>query len=296
MKFAYVCYYVKEVYSAASMPDEDNNLLQFLQHKELDITREVWNDPTVQWEQYDVVLLKSPWDYHEQIDTFKAWLADLDAKNIRLLNPYNTVLWNADKHYLQEIEAAGLPIIPSTFIEPHTPVNWDQLFEQYNALKLVVKPCISAGAKETIVLTKENLPGLRPQLAQMLAKEAYMVQPFMDTIAHFGEYSLLYFNGVFSHAIVKKPKPGDFRVQYQYGGTVVNIAPSPALKATCDAYVSKFAKGCLYARVDGVEVDGQFQLMELEMIEPYLFLSMHEGGFETYYQALMQLTHAASFA
>jgi glutathione synthase/RimK-type ligase-like ATP-grasp enzyme len=273
MKIAYICY------DGPLLTDEDGLLLNFLQQKRLDIQREIWTDTSVNWQQYDLAILKSPWDYIDKITVFYDWLSMLEGLGVRLLNPYATVRWNSDKHYLKEMIAAGFPVIPATFIEK------GEVFDYPVTEKLIIKPCVSGGAKHTFIVTPERIP----EINLLLQEEAFMLQPFMKEIQEEGEWSFLFFNGRFSHCLLKTPVDGDFRVQHQFGGRSLYQQPPADHLFTASSFVERFAKGCLYARVDGVVKDGQFLLMELELIEPLLFLATHEGSYENYYQALKEI-------
>jgi len=277
MKIAYICYEGKLL---QGLSDEDSLLLDFLQQKGVDIHREVWTDTEVNWEQYQLVILKSPWDYIDNITAFYSWLGKLERLGVRLLNPYDIVKWNSDKHYIREMMDAGLPVIPAIYIEKGTQPLWPVYFSNFNTDKLIVKPCISGGSRNTFVVTPDKLPAL-------VLEESFMVQPFMPEILE-GEWSFLFFNGVFSHCLLKKPVSGEFRVQKQFGGSAEPQTPPADYLTTALSFVERYAKGCLYARVDGVIKEGRFLLMELELIEPLLFLSATEQ-YEHYYQALKQI-------
>lgn len=285
MKIAYVCYNDLGKY-ASGVENEDQILLDFLKKKGLDISREVWNDPLVNWGDYDFAILKSPWDYFDQISEFYTWLNRLEDLELPLLNPSEVVKWNSDKHYLREIAASGLLVTPTIYFEKGEKPDLSECFDTLGAQTIIVKPCISGGSKNTIKVNPENLSLLTPQIHGYLAEEAYMVQPFLAEIESKGEWSFLFFDGKFSHSLLKKAKPGDFRVQHYLGGSIHN-EPAPAhLMQAAQKYASQFAKDCLYARVDGVEVKGEFMLMELELIEPFLFLFTNEDSYQNYYQAL----------
>jgi glutathione synthase/RimK-type ligase-like ATP-grasp enzyme len=288
MNIALVTYQDKGTYS--SIPDnEDNQLLQFLQLKGLKIEKAIWNDPQVDWKNYDLAIIKSPWDYFNLIEDFYRWLEDLKFKNIKLLNPIATLKWNADKHYLADIEKAGMAVVESIFLEIGNQVNVADYFEQLNTEKIIIKPCVSGGSKNTFKVSVDNADEINDQLKILLKEESFIAQPFLKEIENEGEWSFLFFDGKFSHALLKKAKAGDFRVQHSHGGTIHPQKAPKDLLETAEQYVTQFAKDCLYARVDGVVVDGKFQLMELELIEPYLFLGTHPQSFENYYQALLKL-------
>jgi glutathione synthase/RimK-type ligase-like ATP-grasp enzyme len=223
------------------------------------------------------------------IEDFYKWLNHLEDKKVRLLNPIDVVRWNANKQYLQEIEAAGLKITPSFFIQNKESINLNQFFEKFNTSKLIVKPCVSGGAKNTFKVTVENVDEVNQKLNQLIQEEDFIIQPFLPEILESGEWSFVFFNGVYSHSLIKQAKPGDFRVQPAHGGSVHPQEPNEDLIATAQQYVDLFAKDCLYARVDGTFVNGDFLLMELELIEPFLFLNTDLQNYENYYKALKEL-------
>lgn len=285
IKIAYVSYHIQEIYTSTT-EDEELTLLNFLLNKGISIERVIWNDPLVDWGNYNLAILKSPWDYTDHLADFKQWLNHLESLGIQLLNPYDKVRWNMDKHYLQEIADTGLPVISSVFLEKGTVLDLDSLMTSFEVDKLIIKPCVSAGARDTYILTAENFAGYQEQINGLLKENAFIVQPFMKEIFK-GEWSFLFFNGVYSHCLLKVPKDGEFRVQYYYGGSVNVQETADQYIQEASAYVKQFAEGCLYARVDGLVVNGKLNLMELELIEPYLFLNTHEESLDNYYQALL---------
>lgn len=290
MNIALVTYLDKGAYASPTVANEDDQLLKFLKAKGLAIEKVIWNDPTVAWETYDLALLKSPWDYFDLIEDFYTWLAMLKSKQVKLLNPIDIVKWNADKHYLHDIEKAGLKVTPSIFINQGTKIDLALYLDQFNSNKIIIKPCISGGSKNTFKVTAANVAEVNSKLNLLLAQEDFIIQPFLTEIEDEGEWSFLFFGGKFSHALLKKAKAGDFRVQHSLGGTIHPQAPPQHLLASAQKYVDQFAKGCLYARVDGAVVNHKFLLMELELIEPFLFLATLDESYQNYYEALLKLT------
>jgi glutathione synthase/RimK-type ligase-like ATP-grasp enzyme len=287
MNIALVCYKGKETFSI--IENENILLLEYLQHKGLKIQKEIWDDPHVNWTQYDLAILKAPWDYFDKSEQFNQWLQHLKEVGVRLLNPVEIVRWNSDKHYLRDIAEAGLDIIPSLFLEKGQQVNWEEYFTYFKTDRLIMKPAVSGAAKNTFILNKNELTTFSGQMQSLLTDEAFLLQPFISQIQEEGEWSLVFFGGRFSHCLLKTAKTGDFRVQHVHGGSVyAKDAPEEMLRQAQN-YVDTFAKDCLYARVDGVRINGTFALMELELIEPYLYLFTNEQGFENYYQALLAL-------
>lgn len=285
MKIAYITYNGLVRYTPANNFDENKDLLPYLQDKGLDITSEIWDDPAVDWTRYDIALLKTPWDYHRKFPAFLAWLDKIRSLGVKLLNDYDIVHWNMDKHYLLGVADAGFDIIPSVFLDQGWNGELVPLFDKLGSDELIIKPCVSGGSKNTIIFNKKSVAEDRPAIVELVAEGDYIVQPLMPQIQE-GEWSFIFFNGQYSHTIIKKPKAGDFRVQQVYGGTIEPVSPEPKDIEVAAGFVSRFAKDTLYARVDGLMVQGRFMLMELELVEPFLYLSYGEGAVERYCKAI----------
>ncbi|WP_090994419.1 ATP-grasp domain-containing protein [Pedobacter insulae] len=288
MNIALITYNDNGFYHTLSPENEDDLLIKFLNSKEFNVEKIVWNTPVVNWEHFDLAILKSPWDYFNLIEDFYQWLRVLEEKKVKLLNPIATVRWNADKHYLKDISESGLGVAKCIFLEKGIEISLKNYFNSLGFSKLIVKPAVSGGSKNTFKVTSENVAEINLQLNELLKKESYILQPFLKEIEEAGEWSFLFFGGEYSHALLKKAKEGDFRVQHSFGGTIHPQEPPVHLIETAKKYVDQFAKGCLYARVDGVLVNNEFQLMELELIEPFLFLETNPNSYENYYQALLK--------
>ena len=268
--------------------NEDDQLIAFLQQKNLHLKSVAWNNPDINWKQFDLVILKSPWDYHDHIDAFLHWIKTLQNEGIQVLNPAETIVWNSNKKYLTEIADAQLPIIPSILLKKGDVPDWSSFFRNWDTDKIVVKPCVSAGAKNTMLLPIEDVDARHTELKALIAVEDFLVQPYLKEVEQ-GEWSLLFFGETFSHAILKTPKDGDFRVQHSHGGSFSQATLDDSFIQKAGAYVEKFAKDSLYVRVDGIIKDDEFYLMELEMIEPYLYLDEVDGAVDRYYEALVKL-------
>lgn len=289
MKIAYVGYKAQEKLTQGVSNDEDSELLFFLQQKGLQIDFVVWNDDTINWGNYNLILIKSPWDYHEKISLFYSWLENIKSLGVIMLNPIDIIKWNSNKRYLDDIFKAGLPVIPSIYLGKGAQISTDNsLFKQLGTDKIVVKPCISAGAKNTIVLDEVSIVQQSDAINILLSEEEYILQPFIKEISN-GEWSFVFFNGQYSHSTLKVPKHGDFRVQHHHGGSIFYPDPNSKHIQQAEEYVHKFASGTLYARVDGIVIDHTLFLMEIELIEPYLFLNSERERLERYYQALISL-------
>ena len=237
----------------------------------------IWSSPSVDWSLHDAVLLRSTWDYFERYAEFCRWL---DLLPVPTINPLPTVRWNSDKRYLVELEALGVATVPTRLCRGGLLPDALQAFA---GREVVVKPSVSGGAWHTLRGTVGSR-AFADAVAGLPRALEFMVQPYLPEVASSGEWSLLYFGGVFSHAVLKRPAAGDYRVQSQFGGSVEALDP-PALlldagRRVLDAAVAAGYGPLDYARVDGVVVDGRLLLMELELIEPYLFLGTHPPAAE----------------
>ncbi|PWN65602.1 ATP-grasp domain-containing protein [Chryseobacterium viscerum] len=287
MKITIVGYKKEERLSQGVANDEDTELINFLIHKGLDVVPTIWNDKNVDWSSLDVVVIKSPWDYHNHLHEFLNWLDNLEKLGVKVLNPVEIIQWNSDKHYLKDLAEKQLPVIPAEYIEKGSGFD-NRFFAYFNTDKLVVKPCVSAGAQNTITVSKDNFNERSIEIETLLKEQDYMVQQFVDEIKN-GEWSFLFFNGKYSHCSLKMPKKGDFRVQHYHGGSISYPVPDPLHIEQAGSYLKSLPQATLYARVDGVVINNSFQLMELELIEPYLFLNGDHRLLENYYEALMAL-------
>jgi hypothetical protein len=232
--------------------------------------------------------MKSPWDYFDRYNEFLAWCGQIQKLSIPVLNDLNTVVWNSDKKYLLRIQEKGFRIVPTDFFDKQKPLDLAPSFESFKSDKLVFKPTVSGGSKNTLKLEKDSWESQKEELEGLLQQEDFMVQPFIKEVVETGEFSYIFFNGNFSHAVLKSPKAGEFRVQHFFGGEIKSISPSSTELAYLQTLVDEFAKECLYARVDGVWIEGDFYLMELELIEPYLFLFTHPQAIENYKNAIKE--------
>jgi len=268
---------------------EDIRLQQYLQDKGLRVTYEIWNNPAVNWRAYDAVVLKSPWDYFDKIAPFRAWLEQLEKEQVPVLNPIEIVRWNLDKKYLLDIETAGFAIVPTCIIPQHGQFEAASYFEEWQTDKILIKPAISGGAKNTFPISKTEEEQYTGRVNKLLKTETLLVQPFMPEIQTEGEWSLVFFDGSFSHCVLKTAQSGDYRVQHFFGGEITPISPAAFLLDYGQKLVQQFAPSCLYARVDGLVSNGAFKLMELELIEPLLYLQEDEALYGNYYRALKSL-------
>lgn len=282
-RVAIVSYFSIGAYDTNTI-NEDEILSNIL--TELGIENQIvaWSDPNVDWEEFSCLLIKSVWDYFDYYPQFLEWIEKIKELGIPVLNELDTIRWNSTKAYLLEIQERGIPTIAGKIITQESDINEAAISLESNTV--VVKPLVSGGAKNTFKIPISELSNYEGKISELLEKEAFLVQPFVPEVAEVGEYSLLFFNGVFSHAVLKTPAQEDFRVQHYFGGTIQEVQPSDSMLESAKRIMREFAGNTLYARVDGVEINGVFHLMELELIEPYLFLGLSQKAIPNYKQAL----------
>lgn len=260
-----------------------------------DVVVQPWRERDVDWSACDAVYIGTPWDYPDDVDTFLDVLAAIDSSGAILVNPLELVHWNLDKRYLADLEERGADIVPTTWLDAFDDDAIDDAFTHAGGQALVIKPRVGANAVDTFVLERPLDAALRSDLARVFANRPCMLQPFVAAVREEGEYSLFFLDGELSHAILKKPAHGDFRVQEEHGAAIVSASPEPALAAAARAVADLVEPAPAYARADFVRGDnGRYLLMELELIEPSLYLRMDPlapgrfaAAFDSYARRLM---------
>ncbi len=233
-----------------------------------------WREPLVDWDIFDAVVIRTTWDYQHDPGQFLNVLRQIEASDARLENPLEIVRWNLDKSYLRGLERDGVAIVPTLWERNYDAASFEQWHTVLGSEELIIKPSVSATAEFTY-----KLKAFDPSLKSIFVQRPFLVQPFIASVADEGEYSLFYFAGEFSHAIAKTPALGDFRVQEEHGGVITALTPDEALLITGRFISDMISPTPLYARVDLVRGPvGELLLMELELIEPALYLRMDPGA------------------
>jgi len=229
-----------------------------------------WDALSPAGEDSGVVCLRSTWDYHLRWPEFRTWITGFAGRKGRLWNPAETVLWNADKIYLRDLEQGGIALPRTRWFGPGERPNCDGVLREWGLARAVLKPRVSATAFGTHLVSAGR--SLRQEKWAPLEASGCLLQAFVPEIQSRGEISLVYLDRDFSHAVRKRPATGDFRVQTDFGGRLEGETAPAGVRAFGDAVLAAAARPWLYARVDLVETDGGPVLMELELIEPDLFL------------------------
>lgn len=247
-----------------------------------------WQQTAVDWKEYSAVIIRTTWNYQNNLAAFLQVLQQIESQTL-LANPFEIVKWNADKIYLKDLAEKGVRIVPTIWINSKIDGQQTQeWFDQLQCDQIVIKPRVSATAQDTFWLKRGQED--TEHLNRIFKNRPCMVQPFMQAIVDEGEYSLFYFNGEYSHAILKTPKPADFRVQEEHGGIIQAINPTANLLAEGEEVLKCISSKLLYARVDFVRTQSnKFALMELELIEPSLYLRNSEHAPYLFAKAINKL-------
>lgn len=268
--------------------DEDMEpLLASLRAEGAEAEPAIWDDPAIDWGRYALAVLRSPWDYSRRRDEFLAWTARVE-KTVRLANSARIVRWNTDKHYLGELAAAGVPTVPTHFIEPEQPLRFP--FDG----EFVVKPTVGAGSLD---VGRFEAPG--PAADEHVRRihrsgRSAMIQPYLRRVDQAGETALVHVAGEFSHAIRKGPMLGPSREVM--GGLFLKEdirprRPSPAELALARRALEAAPEPCLYARIDVIPgADGDPVVLEFEATEPSLFFAHHPGSATLFAKAILDRT------
>lgn len=245
-----------------------------------------WRD-AVDWNRFDAVVVRSTWDYQSAPAAFAETLQRIDASRARLANELTLMRWNMSKTYLRDLEGEGVAIPRSLWADGIDAHDVARFFDELSADEIVVKPVVSANADDTYRVTKGRAPALADELARVFQRRDCIIQPFLRNVVAEGEHSVIFFNGEPSHTILKTPKPGDFRVQEEHGGLIRRIEPAKQLLASAVRALDCVAPAPLYGRADFVRTESGYVLMELELIEPSLYLRMDASAPARFADALV---------
>jgi glutathione synthase/RimK-type ligase-like ATP-grasp enzyme len=269
------------------LTDDDKLAADALRRRGCVVNAALWDQPRA-WSDYEAVVIRSCWDYHHRLDDFKAWLGALEAQGVMIWNPAEVMRWNMDKAYLSDLQDQGAPVLPSVWLPQGARADLAHILTEKNWQQAVMKPTVSAAADNTHSIAANDAMEAQPAFEQLLRQGGVIVQQFAPEIQTQGEWSFLFFGGKFSHAVLKQPKSGDFRVQRNYGGTVKSAQPSPVLIEQAGRILNYVESDLLYARVDVIERDGELLLMELELVEPHLFFEQDPDAPQRFATALQE--------
>jgi glutathione synthase/RimK-type ligase-like ATP-grasp enzyme len=273
---------------------EDELLAAAFERRGLATVRVDWARPDFPWTSARCALFRTTWDYFHRAGEFLAWL-DRVSGHTRLINSPAVIRWNMDKHYLADLRDRGVHTVPTHFIEAGTSASLPAVLNETGWDEAVLKPVISGAARHTYRIDARNASEHDAVFRELLKAEAVMLQPFQRVIVDTGELSLMVIGGEYSHAVRKVARPQDFRVQDDHGGTVHPYTPKPDEIRFAERAVGACNPPPIYARVDMLcDNDGDLAVMELELVEPELFMRLHPPAAEALAHHVAEALRATS--
>lgn len=284
-----ICYHADVKIALATATDYNKgwvdtpDLLKTFTDLGVDVSLPVWDDPAVDWSSFDAVQLHTPWDYQNDYDRFIDWCTKIETVS-KLINDVATVKANSSKDYLLTLQSSGVDIPHSLIATTKHPIAMSKLKAHFGG-PVVIKPTIDLGGwNARLFQTVEESQGY---IADLLKQHNVLIQSFVAEVIEKGECSAVMINGKLSHVVRKLAAPGEFRVQDEHGGTVAAGEIVPGLEEYCQDIIAKLQQRPLYARVDYVETDNTRLLMEVEMIEPELFLRFKPDAYKAFAKAVI---------
>ncbi|UXX77913.1 hypothetical protein N7E81_11100 [Reichenbachiella carrageenanivorans] len=261
---------------------EDQLLINALTHIGLKAHKTHWNNEQFDWTSTQCAMIRTTWDIYDDgmFDQFEAWL-DRIKDQTQLINTYETIRWNIDKRYLKDLKTRGIKIPPTIFIPQGESKNLHEIVQASGWEQSILKPAISGGGRHTYKLDNNQLNAIANTFSTLIQEESMLLQEFQHHVVDKGELTLMVFGGKYSHAVLKKAKVGDFRVQDDFGGTVHTYEPTAAEIAFAERVVAACDPVPTQARVDFIwGNDGDLCVSELELIEPELWFRNEKGAAE----------------
>lgn len=269
--------------------EEDRILREALEKRGLTVTRTNWDDPDFNWAETKYVIFRTPWDYFSRYCEFAPWLKKA-AVLTHFINPVDIINWNIDKHYMLELENAGINIPPTIFIEPGDKRPLKEITGELKWDEFILKPAISGGAWHTYRMNKAETSQHEKIYKELIEERSMLVQEYQRSISEKGEVSYMVFGGKFTHAVLKKGKGADFRVQESFGGTIQDYHPSKEEIDFAQTVVAKSKRGIVYARVDVMwDNNNDLSLGELEVFEPALWLRRNPEAAEVFAEMIADI-------
>ena len=268
--------------------DERKLITQALEDLGLKVNCAAWDDTEYDWSQTRSVVFRTIWDYFERYDEFSAWLEIVKTKT-QLVNSYDLIQWNIDKHYLKDLQDKGVAIVPTEYVDTGSYRSIAEVCLERDWQDVVIKPAIAGGAFHTHKVLEFERADYEEVFENLVAERDMLIQPFVPTISSRGEASLMVFNGEFTHAILKKPKQGDYRVQDDWGGTVHPYSPTQEEITFAENCFKACSTMPAYGRADILwGKNGDILLGELEIVEPELWIRNDPASARQFAQGVLK--------
>jgi glutathione synthase/RimK-type ligase-like ATP-grasp enzyme len=254
------------------LPPDDQIFQRALEARGVSASPVLW-DAAVDWSAFDAVVVRSCWDYHLRHAEFLSWIDRVERSGAVLHNAPSILRWNSDKRYLRDLETAGVDVVHTRWSDETPELTLAAVLAEEGWDEVVIKPAVSASATDTWRIPPGKAGDWEERFREMTRRGPIMIQPFVAEVAADGEWSLVFIGGEFSHSMLKRPAPGDFRVQAELGGSQQAVTADAALVRVAREVLSRVPGAPSYARIDGCVVSGGFRIMEVELLEPTLYFT-----------------------
>ena len=271
-----------------NLTSSDQLLIPALAKHNILAKAEIWDNPSVDWTTYDYLIFRNTWDYYEKEQQFNLWLDQIEKLGTKTLNSIKIIQQNKHKFYLKDLQEKGVKIIPTLFQEKTNSLDLKAIIPEHWK-KIVIKPAFSAGSYLTEVFQPSEIESINSKYSSIAIEKELLIQEFKSEITTLGETSFIFFNKQFSHCVNKKPAENDFRIQVQFGGKYTLVQPTKGLIEQAQDIVNLFPDNLLYARVDGIIIDNQINLMEVECIEPDLYFALAPESLDRFVASVLEL-------
>jgi len=273
----------------------DMEVIELLKNKGIESTILVWDeimktDPQL-LQRYDAILVRTIWDYFLKYDEYLKLLSFLEESKVKIFNPIDILRWNSNKKYLQELQSKDFDIIPTIFNLNNNKDSFATALSK-GWKKVVLKPVISGNSYHTFVIGGDDEDRFNYLIDKHYVDSPFMLQEFIPEISN-GEISAIYFSNGYSYSVTKVPPIGEYRVQFDYGGVYHFGEVDPIIKNICDRIATLFENKLLYQRVDGVWRNGKFLIMEVELIEPDIYLNLSNNAKNQWVDSLVNILNVS---
>jgi len=253
---------------------DDEHAIEPLTERGWQVSTVSWRQTNIPWSDFDLVIIRSTWDYWNDVPTFLDTLERINRET-KLANRLDLVRWNLVKTYMRDLEKRGIGIVPTLWARSLEADSFAKYQKELGTDEIVVKPVVGANGDDAFRVSQGDTLERLQSIAARFCNRDCMIQPFMPNIISEGEYSLFFFSGQYSHAILKTPAESEFRSQEEHGGEIRSIVPQEKLLKRARQAMDTLSPAPLYARIDFIRNDADdFLVMELELIEPSLYLRM----------------------
>jgi len=253
----------------------------------------VWDQVDLSQTKFDAIVIRSCWDFYDKSQEYRQWLHTLEHAPVPVFNPPKILHWNLDKSYLRELASKGIAIPKTVWLNQNEKANLRDLLEIHGLKEAVVKPKVSLLGLDTWRTSLQTAGADQDQFQNLLSRKTLMVQEFISEVIDEGELSFVFFLGRYSHCVRKVPRTGEFRIQEEHGGTRRVFEPSSELilqaQKVLDILPKNLQGPLLYARVDGIPVEGKLVIMEVELIDPMLFMKYDEKSPRRFAEAIKSI-------